>query len=187
MRLDEFLLSCTIGELFLLQRRLCKMVLDRLAMLGTKLQNATSKYFWYYLEVLIAKTSYFEYHASAPPEGDSFASLYHASIGNGLDKEDEDAGLNDEDPNANTHDTQIELASSKILGVPLEILYLFIEKLFEAFYLPGKVTADQLPTWDGLDCFADSAFCLAKSRLLRRLDPKLYARFSMDYWTYNTW
>jgi len=187
MRLDKFLLSCTIGELFLLQRRLCMMVVDRLAMLGTKLQNATSKYFWCYLEVLIAKSSYLEYHAYTPHEGDGFAFLYHSSIDNGFIEEDEDAGRNDEDPNGMTLATQSELATSKVLGVPLEILYLFIEKLFEAFYLPGTVTADQLPTWDGLDCFADSAFCLAKSRLLRRLDSKLYARFSMDYWTYNTW
>lgn len=163
------------------------MIVDRLAMLGTKLQNATSKYFWSYLEVLIAKSSYFEYNASIPPKGASFASFYHASIGNGFPNEDVDADSNDEDPSENTQGTEIELATSKIVSVPLEILCLFIEKLFEAFYLPGKVTADQLPTWDGLDCFADSAFCIAKSRLLRRLDPKLYARFSLDYWTYNTW
>lgn len=187
MRLDKFLLSCTIGELFLLQKRLRTMIVDRLAMLATKLQNATSKYFWCNLKVLIAKSSCSGYNASTPPKGDGFASFYHASIGNGFLTEDEDADLNDEDPSKNTQGTQIELAASKIISVPLEILYLFIEKLFEAFYLPGKVTADQLPTWDGLDCFADSAFCIAKSRLLRRLGPKLYARFRLDYWTHNTW
>lgn len=188
MRLDKFLLSCTIGELFLLQKRLCTMIMDRLVMLATKLRDATSKYFWCYLEVLIAKSSYSANHASSPPEGDGFAPLFHASINNNdFIKEDENAISNNEVPSEMTHATQSELATSRFLGVPLEIFYLFIEKLFESFYLPGRVTADQLPKWDGLDCFADSAFCIAKSRLLRRLDPKLYARFSMDYWTHNTW
>lgn len=106
-----------------------------------------------------------------------------SEIPNDVGLEGEALLLHDEDTVLN----DIIIRSSSMNRIPQEPYEMVLNDLLRKVFVPGTLQPDDLPVFNGPDCFANTSFSLNKARTYRIIDTARFDIYKDDYWTQNTW